>query len=96
MTEPKEITIDVLKFRCDAMFEGIKLLQVKINRENGIGNNWKCTCGSGKKWKKCCKVTHDEETIRLECSIKNYQAMCVAYNRRIKNEHKILGNKGKS
>ena len=33
---------------------------MKLTKENRIGRNEKCSCGSGKKYKKCCLLKHQE------------------------------------
>lgn len=63
-------------------FKDIKILQAKVNRENKYQRNHPCPCGSGKKWKKCCIVEHEVETVILEGLIKDYRDLCHQLNRR--------------
>ncbi|MES2854402.1 MAG: YchJ family metal-binding protein, partial [Bdellovibrionota bacterium] len=41
----------------DWFFVDGKLVQAPVRNENKIGRNDPCTCGSGKKYKKCCGVS---------------------------------------
>ena len=46
--------IDVLELQRKAQVRrSEKMSEAKAKK---VGNNEKCPCGSGKKWKKCCKV----------------------------------------
>ena len=37
---------------------------MKLRKENKIGRNEKCHCGSGKKYKKCCLITQHNELLK--------------------------------
>lgn len=80
------VDIAKLMLKAEMLYKGIQVLYNKINYENNISRNHLCPCGSKKRWKRCCKYIHEEETLKLEAMIKEYKSMCVEINRRKKDE----------
>lgn len=66
-----------LKTKADVLYTAIQKLYSEVNSENKVPRNSRCWCGSGKKWKKCCLLKHEEKTLKLEKMIKDYKRMCI-------------------
>lgn len=66
-----------LKAKADVLFTAIQKLYSEVNGENKVPRNSRCWCGSGKKWKKCCLVKHEEKTLELEKMIRDYRGLCI-------------------
>lgn len=66
-----------LKIKADVLYTVIQKLYSEVNSENKVPRNSRCWCGSGKKWKKCCLIKHEEKTLELEKMIKDYKGMCI-------------------
>lgn len=66
-----------LKDTAAAKYKEIQVLYSEVNSENKVPRNSRCWCGSGKKWKKCCLIKHEEKTLGLEKMIKDYKDICI-------------------
>lgn len=76
------MSLEELKGKAKLDFKDIKLLYAKINTENKYQRNYPCPCGSGKKWKRCCIIEHEVETVILEGLIKDYRKLCIEINKK--------------
>ncbi len=70
-----------LKDRADARYKEIQVLFGEVNNDNKISRNSRCRCGSGKKWKKCCIVEHENKTLELEQMVRGYRELCIEYRK---------------
>ncbi|MAE81441.1 MAG: hypothetical protein CMB80_01805 [Flammeovirgaceae bacterium] len=84
--EEKPLSLEKRKLRAEVLYKKIQALYRIVNTQNNIGRNVPCPCRSGRKWKKCCLVIHEKNTLRLEQMIKEYKRMCVEFNRRKKSK----------
>lgn len=96
--EMRVVSISEMEITLMRLDKGITALFNIVQSRTKVPRNSLCECGSGKRYKKCCKETHDDEAIRLEMMIKNYKELDIEINLRKEEEKKneILRDKGQS
>ncbi len=70
----------------NALYKELNKVYNAVNRGNKVGRNDRCLCGSGKRFKKCCIVVHEELTENLEKLVKAYRDLCIEIRNKRKND----------
>ena len=67
MNKPQEETdITALKIHYDDIVGEINIIRGFVNFENSYGRNNMCFCDSGKKFKKCHMLEHEEKEHKIQ------------------------------
>ena len=63
--ETEELSLEEVERKCNELAQEIAVLYNVVNLENKIGRNNLCYCGSGKKFKNCHMIEHEEKEAKL-------------------------------